>query len=428
MRTDYYLDGSLELILTVLCPPLGLISALINLKNDPGNWRRHIICIAWGMAAFAYCYAPQKKYSTDIVRYYAYCEKLGRLPLSMIWGNGVHGKDSLYVFEFVCWIAGKIGDKRLVPAVSTFCVYYIGLYVTCTVGEKERYSGQSVAKYVLFILIALSFFSIINNVRNVCAFALVGMAVFQDCYEKKRGVLTGALYVMPCLIHPSAAVFIIVRFMMGLVGRAKLISTAAVLVVPTVLELLDRVLRGVHGSNIIVEIVLKMIRMGNSYFHDDTSAWAQTIKGSGSAKVTKLCYMMITVIMLYYLCLPYGIHMGEIWKRKKARLKSAENFAFFSILLTLACIPMIQPQYWRFVSVVILFGGSIYLRMANMKDLSAAQMQNVIFLPAVAANVLWMRELLIYEHVSVMLIRSLICNPFVLLILHGLGQSIEIIG
>lgn len=157
MKTNYYLDDSLELILTFLCPPIGLIAALVNLGIDQVNWRRHVFCIAWGMAAFAYCYQPTQGTAPDLVRYFAYCEKLGRLPLAQIWGNGIHGEDSLYAFELLCWLIGKIGDKHLLPGISDFCVYYIGMYVTCRIGEKDQYDGKNVARYVYFILLAISF-------------------------------------------------------------------------------------------------------------------------------------------------------------------------------------------------------------------------------------------------------------------------------
>lgn len=428
MRTDYYLDGSLELILTVLCPPLGLISALIGFKTDPKNWRRHILCIAWGMAAFAYCYQPAPHSNTDLVRYFAYIERMGRLRLAEIWGNGVHGQDDLYVFEFLCWLTGKIGDKHLVPAMSVFCIYYIGMYVTCMIGCSERYSWQNIAKYVFFILLALSFHNIINNVRNIWAFSLVGFAVFRECYEKKRGFLTGALYVIPCFIHQSAVVFLAVRLMMGLVGRAKIISIFAVLIVPSALEFLHGILAGVRSGNVLVNTLIKAVGMGNRYFHDETSSWAVTVKNSGSRKLAKVAYLAIALVMLYYFILLYGKQLEGMLKGSKSRQRSMENFAFFTLLLTLACIPMTQPQYWRFVSILILFGGCVYLRLGDSKDPRIAKKLDYVFFPLVGTCTFWIRELFLNTNIAGMFIRSLICNPFVLLAFKALGISFEMIG
>ena len=427
MKEIFYLDDRLGLALTLLCPPAGFIVSLINLRNDTVNWRRYTFCIAWAMGAFAYCYQPLLKSSSDLIRYFAYCEKLGNLPLAQIWGNGIHGEDNLYIFELLCWVVGKIGDVHLLPAISVFLVYYIGMYVTCVLGEQERCSKKSVVRYVFFILMAVSFYSITNNVRNILAFALSGYAIFRDCYEKKHDLVTSAMYVIPWLIHPSAILILIVRALMGMIGKMKVVSTVAVLVVPFLLETLDRVLSGVYSGNIIVRTFVKMIRMANSYFHDDTSAWANAVKNSGAQTLLRIFNISIVVIMLYDLYLQHGIPVDMMRQDRRGRNVSMENFVFFTILLTLSCLPMTQPQYWRFASLAILFGGSIYLGMEKTKDPYIISKRDYLLIPAAGVWVVAFRELLLYANVGVMFLRTLICNPFVLLTLRALGGSIEII-
>lgn len=131
--------------------------------------------------------------------------------------------------------------------------------------------------------------------------------------------------------------------------------------------------------------------------------------------------------MLYDLYLQHGIPVDMMRQDRRGRNVSMENFVFFTILLTLSCLPMTQPQYWRFASLAILFGGSIYLGMEKTKDPYIISKRDYLLIPAAGVWVVAFRELLLYANVGVMFLRTLICNPFVLLTLRALGGSIEII-
>ena len=420
-RKNY--NAVIAIIVTLICPPIGLCISLLALYKDFENWRSYILCIAWSMAVFAYCYEPTT--SSDLVSYYDYLNLLKGTNFKQALNLGQYGKDGLYSFVFVSWIVTKLGDIRLLPAISTFSVYILGLFVTCQIGEEDDLNNKTVFQYILIVLLSVSFYSIVNNVRNIWAFSMIGFAVFRDVYQKKRNLLTGFFYLFPVFMHSSAMVFIIVRLIMVAPKKIKLSCTALCFLIPMLLNILSSRFSGLTTSNIFLSMLLNMVNTGNNYFEHTTSSWALTIQNSGSAKLERVIYMMIALIIF---CLYI-----DILRKKTADCKFFSNkrviqfmdFPFLSCLLTFACSTMVMPEYWRFVTIAILFGGVVFIASANL-DYSFL-FKRLIQILTVITFILWIRNLCLYSDVSTMLFRSFVANPIAVFILNTIGCGVDII-
>ena len=68
------INVSLYLLLTIICPPIGLIFSIIGLILNPRNWRTYIFSIAWAIGILAFCYEPTS--DSDLTRYYYYLERI----------------------------------------------------------------------------------------------------------------------------------------------------------------------------------------------------------------------------------------------------------------------------------------------------------------------------------------------------------------
>lgn len=419
-------NSIIAIIVTLICPPIGLCISLLALYKDFRNWRTYIICIAWSIAVFAYCYEPTA--SSDLVRYYDYLNLLKGKNLKQALDLGQYGKDGLYSFVIVSWLVTKLGDIRLLPAISTFSVYIIGLYVTCKIGEDEKlyYRDSKVFNYIVLILLSVSFYSIVNNVRNVWAFSLIGVAIFRDVYQKKRNLLTAIFYIFPIFIHTSAVVFIIVRLIMITPKKVKVVCSALCFLVPMFLNILSTKFAGLTSGNVVLNLMLNMINSGNNYFEHTTSSWALAVQNSGSEKFARLVYMLVALIM-------FCLYIYILQKKNNddpnilnERTIQFIDFPFLTCLLTFSCSTMVMPEYWRFIAITLLFGGSIFI-IANNKEIN--HLVNVALnLCAIIAMVLWVRNLFIYSNVGAMLTRSLIANPIVIFVLKLLGNDISVIG
>lgn len=417
------------LFVTLICPPVGLILSLLCLYKDHKNWRIYIFCVAYAFAIFAYCYEPTT--DSDLVRYYQYVQQLQGHTFTEALEIGQYGHDKLYAFVWVCWIVSAVNDIHLLPAFSVFCVYYIGLFVTCKFGEDVNGNYKHITTYIVLMLMMISFYSIVNNVRNVCAFSLIGLAVFRDCYQKKRNIITFTFYILPIFLHSSAIVFIIIRLIIRFTGKMRLICSALVLFVPLALNILDSRFSSITSSNFIINIFLSMVNSGNNYFTHTTSAWALTVANSGSEKVARFFYIafaLLTVCIYFKIQKSKNVILAIKNKTENENILSVIDFAFLCSLLTISCVPMVMPEYWRFVSILILFGGGFYILLPDFVGKTAALIiQKVMLSFGSIVMILWIRDLLLYSDVLTTLLRACISNPIVLLILNFTGKSIEII-
>ena len=201
-------------LISVLIPPLGLPLGIVGLYFDRKSWKWYVFCLAYAFGASAYCYETTG--TSDITRYFEYIEGIKKVSFSHILDYGKYGAEgeALYVFNFICWIAGKLNDPHIVPFISVFLVYYLSFRIYCEIGNDYNIKARDMIWGVLFLVMALNFFSLVNNIRNVLAYIIVGYSVYLDCYKKKRNIMVLLLYVLPIFIHSSASVLIIIRMLL----------------------------------------------------------------------------------------------------------------------------------------------------------------------------------------------------------------------
>lgn len=414
----------LAIITTLFCPPLGLFYILFTMRKKISSWRVFIVCISWSMAVFAYCYEPTT--DSDLVRYFSYVEQLKGHTFDEAMSIGQYGRDGLYSFVFVCWLVTVLNDIRLLAAISVFCVYYIGLYVTCKVGEDLCAKSKDIYRYVLLLLMVMSFYSVVNNVRNVWAFSLVSFAIFRDCYEKKRNIVTLFLYVFPLFLHTSAIIFVILRLVLRLTGKIRTLCTTLVFLVPIALSVLSNILSGISSKNIIIKLLINMINSGNNYFVHTTSTWALTIQNSGAGRYARIVYISFAFVMTFlYFKIRKKLLNYTFEKVNNNQILALLDFSFLTALLTMSCVSMVMPEYWRFVSITILFSGCIYFCcVISLQNKELIRNGLMIFGPL--CLVYWMRCLFLYSDIGLMVLRSFFANPFIIGILRMFDKSIEL--
>lgn len=415
-------NAIIAILITIICPPIGLIVSLISIRKDINNWKSYILCIAWAMAIFAYCYEPTV--DSDLVRYFAYAKTLENNSFLDAINAKLYGVGNLYVFNFFCWIFTKVGDIRLLPAVSTFCVYYIGMYVTCDFGKDNNIERNKISSYIVTILLMVSFYSVVNNVRNIWAFSIVGLAIYRDCYKNKRNLLTIALYVLPVFMHTSAVVIILLRLVIIISGKLRVFISAAIVLVPSTLSLLSSSLAGISSGNIIINLLINTINSGNNYYSHSNAAWALIVSKSGAAKAMKMLYMILAI---------YEIVSYFRWYRNKNNttteygyLRNVRiiDFPFLCFLLAVACFPMVMPEYWRFAYLGILFGAAFYFYSTTIWGNLSGYVLAFIRVLSIGILMLWIRDLFLYSNVGALLYRAFIANPIVIILLNEIGNGI----
>lgn len=425
--------GLSSTILTILIPPLGLPLSFIGLHKDFKNWKQYILCLALFLAAVAYSYVPTG--NSDLVRYIDNITFFGQMSFGDAvayqgWtGEGI-GSNLITLYAFY-WLIGRTGDYHLAPAITTFVIYYIGYYTTCRISEDIELNKKYVVRYIVFITLALNFFGIINNIRNIFAFSIIGFAIFRDYYLKKRDFWTVILYIFPLFFHSSAILFVFLRLLLELPSKLKPICSVALLSSNLMVGILYNNIHRIGTGNIFTKLLSFAIMKGYAFFNDTSSTWGLIVQRSGSQRLARVLYITMAIIFCVTALLTEKRNnsngQDSILNGDK-RIHAMHNFDFYIGLVTIACVSMLMPEYWRFVSPMILFGGVIYMRAyTNSNHRSWKQyVINIVFLLMLPCAALWARDLLRGSEITALLMQPFVSSP-ILVFFKDLASLIQAI-
>lgn len=417
LQKDYgHINSLLMIGFTIIFPPIGMLLALLCLYiNRYKNWKTNIFCIAYAMAVFAYCYIPTV--DSDLVRYHQVIQQVKEMSFMDAVNYKLYGEGNLYSFMALCWILGKIGQPNLLQSISVFSVVYIASYVNYRIANDNKIMHKESFGALLFLLLNLNFYILVNNVRNVFAFCLICYAVFRELYLKKRDVFTIILYIAPCFMHASAILLVLFRIILPFTRKIKWILLILIISMKFVVGYLATFLGSIASGNVAVQLIVSMLNKGNRYYNNYDSAWAIAAHSSGSMQLMKLILVLeciiLTILMfknLKMLSEDTNIISDDYFI--KARVNMI-NYLFLVDIMGFACVPMYMPEYWRFLVVIVLFNGVIVLGISNAlygKNIFY-NLRGLLFLLTPAYFVLTMRDLITYSKITSMIINAFFCNP-----------------
>lgn len=418
-------NNLIMVMVTLICPPAGGVLALICLYRSNKNWKVCILCVAYALAIFAYCYEPTV--DSDLVRYRQIMQEVQNMSFFDAVNHTLYGEGNLYVFMGICWILGKMGQPNLLQAVSIFFVYYISGYINYTVAKDNGASSKECFVSFAFLLMNASFYTLTNNVRNIFAFCIIVYAVFRDVYLNKKDFLTVILYVAPCFMHATAILLVLFRFIVSITGKIKWILLVLVVTMKILVEYLLVWFSALGGSNILFELIKSMLIKGNRYYNNYDSAWAMAAYNSGSMMLMKLIVVIMCVIITLFLFKVTrtdrnGMLQGFFFDQVKKRTKFID-YLFLIDIMGFACVPMHMPEYWRFHVIIILFNGVILCSKGDEFDKRGfwRLLRKGLFVISPAYFVLCFRDLLLYSKPLSMFINSFLCNPITMFFIGESG-------
>lgn len=332
-------------VFALLLPPILPVIATVGFWKDGTHWKRYIGFYVLTAALLAFSYVPLNE--PDLVRYFEMLDDLKRTDLFQ--GLRFYD-DGLIVKNFLFWLVAKTGINALLPAISTGTVYFAAAYMTCK--TAELWNMQKYIGWVLLLqTVLLPYLSIVNNVRNICTFSLILLAVYRELILKKRNLATLLLYVLPCFIHDSAIVLIALRAAAALAKRWNPAIIAGVIFIPSAINLAYRYVYLFDS----VEIVHSAILKAYWYMNDtDTTVWATAVSKSLWQRANRFAVLLLVAwiaVMIYHMLL----------RRKNEWYAGFSEYLFLLCLVTLACNIFTTPQYWRFAAGVLLAAGGVLI-------------------------------------------------------------------
>ena len=253
----------------------------------------------------------------------------------------------------------------MLSAFTTFFIYYIGFYVTCRIGEDLKCDSKSIKTNIFFIILSSNFFGIINNIHNIFAFSIFALAVFRDLYQRKRNIFTMILYIIPCFLHFTAIIFVVLRIIILLPEILKKIFAIILLFSTFIIEFLFNLTSKISVSTPINRFIYSVVKSANSYFFDSISEYAMATQGSRLQLVMKIvfgvmaiCFIALSKILNKNI---YNNNIRDHCEHHEVAILRTLPFINFVVFTTLACLPTSTPTYWRFAAIFTLLSGIIFL-------------------------------------------------------------------
>ena len=392
----------LSTVIMLCSAPLAILYGIIVLYKTPSQWRKVFPLIVISIFTIAYNYTPIN--ASDLSRYLVNIERAGTMSFIDYLS---YTNSGLYVQDFAFWVAGKLGLPHLVPGISTAIVYGIAIYISGDYAEKN---GQTKAlpKVLLYQVCSLPFIGICNNVRNICAFAIIMLAVYRDCIQKKRNLLTIVLYTAPIFMHKSGFLLLLIRLLLAISGRFFIASAVVTLLIPSLLNFLMAYRMQIMRFGVMGRLIATTIR--TAYISlTTTSNWANTVMTSRYHLMNR--YMAITVCALLILLIVLEFH------------HLADNqfirYILFLCILTIACNVFRTPVYWRFFATVNISCGVLLLSCFDPSKRTFSKASSTLYQLVLAGFALLLLMLQLYgsraEANWMNIIEEVLVNPFVLI-------------
>lgn len=318
--------------------PFSILLIVIFFFKAPSKLKSHFLFYAIIFGMISYCYNPI--YEIDLTRYFQQLDYCRYIPITdaFTWAD-----DGLVVKNFVFWIISKTGDNHLLPLLSMTIVFGVSTYITV---NSNRSSDEKITKVLLFQLLFIPFFSAMSNVRNVSAYALIILAIYRDVSQNKRNLVTVLLYILPCFIHMTGFVLLIIRILLILVKRHPVFGITLTLGIPTASIAIYEGMGGrINLPGNIGKIISRAI--WKAYASSvNTSAYAIRTREGGYFTACRIITFILFTILL--------IALFKQMKKDNSRFREFKVFCGIIMGITLVWISIGTVKYWVFAFAAII--------------------------------------------------------------------------
>lgn len=202
-----FLTIGLFLIYPILTVPLILLGSIVDKKNRI----IYMILLAFDIALISMKLDPSK-YGLDLNVYFSIMDIMKGIK----WETFIHTYSSQKEFltNVLYFVFASIGNYHLWIFAVTFICYAAMFYIITDYSQIKNISNK---EYVIMILLLLLFYNnifVITGVRNSLAMIIYILALYEEYFKENKKLVYKILYIIPCFIHMSMALGILLRIAM----------------------------------------------------------------------------------------------------------------------------------------------------------------------------------------------------------------------
>lgn len=213
-------------------------------KSDKSKLKKILTIYLFFLCILAFFYIPSK--TADLYRYIISAKYYNSISPSNLNNLIVNSSSPMQIIYF--YLIGRLHIDGLIPAITAF-IYY-GCYFRIVYGCTKKYdiSNKSVALSLLLIMAMGGFLSVISIVRAFVAFSIIALSIYREIIENKSPFSNIILYLFAAMMHLSAIVMVVIRFMLLFFSKEKKIS------------------RKIINILFVLALSILILKYGSSYF------------------------------------------------------------------------------------------------------------------------------------------------------------------
>lgn len=352
-------------IITFIYPFFGILIMLIilfygvvtNVSLNFTSKTKHnylMWALSFGVLAGMYGYTFDYTYN-DLFRYAEQVVYYFNGNISTIFTND---SELLYVRDILFYMVSKIGDVHILPFIVGFVTYSLVFYIIFDYMCKTNISFKLVNLICILSLVIsiVTPYTVIGNTRNIFAATIIFFAAYRELIQEKKGILTYILYIIPCGIHTSAVVYVILRLSITLIQKMKYTTIVISFLIPLVVKMMYNIFSGINSNFILLIIVKNMIDKAYFYlFSNIKVVGVNTLYDSIIRNYGLIC--LITIVVLTILD-------KDIFEDKYM------SFYFGNIICAFSVYSVSAGAFWRFEALALMFFPLIlaYIKKKLMSD------------------------------------------------------------
>lgn len=340
-------------LLSLICP-MGVMLVLllaVDVRKEPVR-----AALVVGLCFAAGFYGLRLDASNDIARHMALLHNYASVDFFHCFGAGHY--DSLFAWDIWCWIIARTGDPYILQSSAAFVGYSIIAYVAFDSGARLGASRSATVTMFLATICAIPFMSIVVGIRSTIAVLLCALAGYL-LYAKASGRLVPAL-LMACgiLIHPGAAVCIVLVLVAPAIARAPMRGSLLCVVVTLFAAIIGQaVLPYVEGSaNPVLAFLAGAIESLLGYTKDAADSWSVTHAASLNTRVNNLFTILWILFILLSVC--FSHRQGKASRH----LDCVDALVLACSLVSLSLSTVLLVNATRFVPFAFCLGSAALLR------------------------------------------------------------------
>ncbi len=251
------------------------------------------------------------------------------------------------------WLVSQTGYDYSIQASAAFVNYSIIGYCWLDYSNREGYSCRRTLISAALIVCVFPLFYSLSALRSTTALLLQSLAIYLELYRGKRNVVTISLYVLPCFLHSTCYLVLIVRMIYQLFRESpRFVFFGGVVSIPLALAFSSALspLFSAFNVNII----------------DMLSAYSEYTGTHADASSSALYYQVLKIVNIVFILMLLVDWGGKIRSLKRNRLNSpTSNVSKFYLsmlgFITGLALFIQADSYLRFTYAVFPFAVLLFV-------------------------------------------------------------------